>query len=202
MDRIQQQPDDRLIDLIGRMAQGPDGAAARRDREDAFRTFYELTSSRMYGLALRVLGNREWAEDALQEAYMTAWRSADTYSASLSPPLAWLGVVVRSRALDFLRRRKAQGVDRTLELDEAVQESVPAQTPSPPELAEASQQAWALHECLRKLESRQREVLSLAYLRDLSHGELAQQLKLPLGTVKTWIRRGIDQLRVCLAHVA
>jgi RNA polymerase sigma-70 factor (ECF subfamily) len=65
--------------------------------------------------------------------------------------------------------------------------------------SQASEQAWALHECLRKLESHQREVLRLAYLRDLSHGELAEQLKLPLGTVKTWIRRGIEQLRGCMA---
>jgi RNA polymerase sigma factor (sigma-70 family) len=68
--------------------------------------------------------------------------------------------------------------------------------------SEASEQAWALHECLRKLESRQREVVSLAYLRDMSHSELAEQLQLPLGTVKTWIRRGLEQLRGCMARFA
>jgi RNA polymerase sigma factor (sigma-70 family) len=68
--------------------------------------------------------------------------------------------------------------------------------------ADASQQAWALHQCLNRLESRQREVLSLAYLRELSHGELAEQLKLPLGTVKTWIRRGLDKLRSCMQQFA
>jgi RNA polymerase sigma-70 factor (ECF subfamily) len=67
---------------------------------------------------------------------------------------------------------------------------------------QASEQAWALHECLRKLDGRQREVVSLAYLRDLSHGELATQLRLPLGTVKTWIRRGLEQLRGCMARFA
>ena len=66
----------------------------------------------------------------------------------------------------------------------------------------AREQAWALHECLRKLENKQREVVSLAYLRDLSHGELAEQLKLPLGTVKTWIRRALEQLRTCMARFA
>ena len=73
---------------------------------------------------------------------------------------------------------------------------------NPMDTTQASEQAWALHECLRKLEARQREVVSLAYLRDLSHSELAAQLKLPLGTVKTWIRRGLDQLRGCMARFA
>ena len=75
-------------------------------------------------------------------------------------------------------------------------------SPHPMDVSLASQQAWALHQCLGKLESRQREVVSLAYLRDLSHSELAEQLKLPLGTVKTWIRRGLEQLRTCMARFA
>ena len=68
--------------------------------------------------------------------------------------------------------------------------------------SQASEHAWALHECLRQLEARQREVLSLAYFRDLSHGELAEQLRLPLGTVKTWVRRGLDRLRTCMGRFA
>jgi RNA polymerase sigma factor (sigma-70 family) len=68
--------------------------------------------------------------------------------------------------------------------------------------AQASEQALALHQCLGRLENRQREVVSLAYIRDLSHSELSLQLKLPLGTVKTWIRRGLDQLRQCMSHFA
>ena len=70
------------------------------------------------------------------------------------------------------------------------------------DITEASEQAWALQQCLQQLEGRQREVVSLAYLRDLSHGELAEQLKLPLGTVKTWIRRGLEKLRVCMTRFA
>jgi RNA polymerase sigma factor (sigma-70 family) len=79
---------------------------------------------------------------------------------------------------------------------------VAGDSPNPMDTTQASEQAWALHECLRKLEARQREVVSLAYLRDLSHGELSEQLKLPLGTVKTWIRRGLEQLRGCMARFA
>jgi RNA polymerase sigma-70 factor (ECF subfamily) len=171
-------------------------------REEAFRRLYDATSQRMYGVALRVVVHREWAEDVLQEAYLQVWRTADSYRACLSPPMAWLGVIVRSRALDFLRRRRSERLDVSQSVEGVVSETMPVDEPSPLDAAQASEQAWALHECLRKLEARQREVLSLAYLRDLSHGELAEQLRLPLGTVKTWIRRGIEQLRGCLARYA
>lgn len=193
--------DERLIELLSEIG----GERDPRDvpaREAAFRELYERTSSRMYGVALRVTGHRESAEDALQDAFLNIWRIADTYSASLSPPLAWMGVVVRSRALDFQRRRMAQRADRTVEFEESLHEHVDDDAASPLDLADASEQAWALHQCLRKLDARQREVLSLAYMRDLSHSDLARQLKLPIGTVKTWIRRGIDQLRGCMAGFA
>ena len=75
-------------------------------------------------------------------------------------------------------------------------------SPNPMDVNDASQQAFALHQCLTRLEAKQREVVSLAYLRDQSHGELAEQLQLPLGTVKTWIRRGLEQLRQCMARYA
>jgi RNA polymerase sigma-70 factor (ECF subfamily) len=189
-----------LIALLDRMAATQSASLA--EREEAFRRLYDLTSSKMYGVAMRVVGNREWAEDVLQDAFLNLWRVADTYRASLSPPMAWMGVIVRSRALDFLRRRHAERLDVAQSLDGAIGDSLPDAGESPMDVAQASEQAWALHECLRKLEARQREVLSLAYLRDLSHGELATQLKLPLGTVKTWIRRGIEQLRGCMARYA
>jgi RNA polymerase sigma-70 factor (ECF subfamily) len=191
--------DSRLIALLDRMA---DRALPLAAREEAFRTLYELTARKLHGLALRVVGNREWAEDVLQEAYLQAWRAADSYRTALSPPLAWLGMIVRSRAIDFLRRRASERSDRTVEIDSAFEDAVAGDGPNPMDTRQASETAWALHECLRKLESRQRQVLSLAYLRDLSHGELAAQLQLPLGTVKTWIRRGIDQLRGCMSRFA
>jgi RNA polymerase sigma factor (sigma-70 family) len=138
----------------------------------------------------------------LQETYLQVWRVAPTYAGTLSPPMAWMGVLLRSRALDLLRRRATQRMDRTTLIDAELEDSIATEDAGPHQLADASQQALALHECLRKLEARQREVVSLAYLRDLSHGDLARQLGLPLGTVKSWIRRGIDQLRGCLARFA
>ena len=193
-----------LIDLMARIGHHHVAAepASRRDAEAALRQLYDLTSAKLYGVALRILGRRDWAEDALQEAYLNIWRVAGDYKVALSPPMAWMGVIVRSRALDFLRRRASERADVAVELDDALHDSLASDQPAPLDTAQASEQAWALHECLRKLEAKQREVVSLAYLRDLSHGELAQQLQLPLGTVKTWIRRGLDQLRGCMARFA
>jgi len=188
-----QTSDDELIDLLDRIG---------RREESALKTLYEKTSGKLFGVALRVLDNRDWAEDVLQESYLAIWRLGADYRASLSPPLAWMGMVVRSRALDLLRRRKADRAHLTHELDEEHADTLEAAEPTPQDIAQASQQAFALHQCLGRLESRQREVVSLAYLRDLSHGELATQLRIPLGTVKTWIRRGLEQLRTCMARYA
>jgi RNA polymerase sigma-70 factor (ECF subfamily) len=192
----------RLVSLIDRIASRGVSTGRPGDGEAALRELYELTSSKLYGVALRVVPNRDWAEDVLQEAYLNIWRIAADYRAALSPPMAWMGVIVRSRALDFLRRRASERADAGLELDEAIMETVAGDAADPMDATQVSQQARALHECLARLEVRQREVVSLAYLRDLSHSELAQQLKLPLGTVKTWIRRGLDQLRGCMGRFA
>ena len=185
--------DTELMTLIDRMA--------NRD-EAALKALYDTTSAKLFGLALRVVNKREWAEDVLQEAYMHIWRAAVDYRASLSPPMAWMGLIVRSRALDFLRRRAAERMHLTQELDEVLSDSLEGDSPNPMNTALASEQAWALQQCLNQLDNKQREVVSLAYLRDLSHSDLAEQLKLPLGTVKTWIRRGLEQLRGCMARFA
>ena len=168
----------------------------------ALKELYDLTSSKLYGVAVRVVSNREWAEDVLQEAFLNIWRIAGDYKASLSPPMAWMGLVVRSRGLDFLRRRTSDRADVMQELDDVISDTVAGNSPNPLDMTQASEQANALHLCLSKLDNRQREVVSLAYMRDLSHAELAEQLKLPLGTVKTWIRRGLEQLRGCMSRFA
>lgn len=190
---MQEEPDHALMLLIDRVA--------ARD-ETALKALYDHACGKLYGLALRVTANREWAEDALQEAFLQIWKNAADYRASLSPPMAWMGLIVRSRALDQLRRHKAEREHLTDELDEALADTLAGDSANPMDTSLASQQAWALHQCLTRLDHKQREVVSLAYLRDLSHGELAQQLKLPLGTVKSWIRRGLDQLRGCMARYA
>ncbi|MBU1361796.1 MAG: sigma-70 family RNA polymerase sigma factor [Gammaproteobacteria bacterium] len=190
---IASSPDAELTALIDRVG--------RRD-EAALRTLYDRTSPKLFGLAMRVVRNREWAEDVLQESFLTVWRSAADYRGTLSPPMAWMGLIVRSRSLDLLRRRTADRAQLTQEFDEVMADTFESDSVDPMDTADASEQAWALHQCLSQLEGRQREVVSLAYLRDLSHGDLARQLSLPLGTVKTWIRRGLEKLRACMSQVA
>ena len=182
-----------LIALLERIAHQDDAA---------LKVLYQQCAPKLYGLALRVVTHRDWAEDVLQEAFLSIWRSAPDYRASLSPPMAWMGLIVRSRGLDMLRRRTADRSHVTQELDDTMADTMASDSPTPMDTAQASEQAWALHQCLGRLENKQREVVSLAYVRDMSHGELAEQLSLPLGTVKTWIRRGLDQLRSCMARFA
>ena len=183
--------DAELMELLDRIALQDDTALKR---------LYERTSSQLFGLALRIVRQRDAAEDVLQEAFMSIWRGATNYRASLSPPMAWLGLVVRSRALDALRKRTSDRADLMNDLDDEMSQTLEGDSPNPMDMADASEQAFALHQCLGKLDHKQREVVSLAYLRDQSHGELAEQLQLPLGTVKTWIRRGLEQLRTCMAR--
>ena len=105
-------------------------------------------------------------------------------------------------ANNALRKRVSDRTGLMNELDDDLSQTLEGESPNPMDATEASEQAFALHQCLTRLENKQREVVSLAYLRDLSHGELAEQLQLPLGTVKTWIRRGLEQLRACMARYA
>ena len=186
-------PDAELMALIDRVG--------HRD-QTALRLLYDRTAPKLFGLALRVVRQRELAEDVVQEAFMTIWRIAGDYRATLSPPMAWMGLIVRSRALDLLRKRTADRAQLTQEFDQIMEDTMQSDAPDPSATAGASEQALALHQCLSQLEGRQREVVSLAYLRDLSHSEMAEQLQLPLGTVKTWIRRGLEKLRGCMGRFA
>jgi RNA polymerase sigma factor (sigma-70 family) len=164
----------------------------------ALRQLYDATSARLFSIALRVVGNRELAEDVLQDAFVTIWRVAKDYRDSISPPMVWLGLIVRSRALDFLRRRLS---DRSLAFtgwDEDFQESLPGEAIDPVDFVQCSEQAWALHCCLKQLNARQRALLIAAYFKEASHSELAKQFDLPLGTVKSCVRRGLAQLRICM----
>lgn len=161
----------------------------------AFARLYSAISSKLFGVILRIHNNRSVAEEILQEVFINIWNHAADYDPSRAEPMAWLCTIARNRTLDFLRR--AQITDELTEDMEAVIESPDA---GPAELYLAGQNARALSQCLGQLESRQREAINLAYFSDLSHGELAERLTLPLGTVKTWIRRGLDKLRTCLGR--
>jgi len=166
---------------------------AREDGE-ALRTLYELTSAKLFGLALRILVRREWAEEVLQESFVNVWRYAADYRRGLSAPMTWMAAIVRNRALDHLRR-----VDHAeTEWSETLDELIPAPDLDPSEQALLSDDARRLAFCLGQLDPSQRQAVSLAYLRDHSHSEISNALRVPLGTVKSWIRRGLEKLKTCL----
>lgn len=168
-------------------------ACARRDRA-AFERLYRETSPKLFGVALRILRREDWAEDVLQECYVRIWDHAQEYRAGLAAPMTWMTSIVRNRCLDWLRRPKLEVIDEEGELIEAAE----SDNPGPLAQLEASAEARALKHCLDALEARQRQAIALAYYDGLSHSELASHLREPLGTVKTWVRRGLLRLKSCL----
>ncbi|MEP7181721.1 MAG: sigma-70 family RNA polymerase sigma factor [Betaproteobacteria bacterium] len=163
----------------------------------AFAELYRLTSSHLLAVALRILREPAAAEDILQEAYVSVWHHAGSYSAAKSQPLTWLTSVVRNRCLDRLRRRDVDTVTLTRDGDDAEME-FPADGPTPVELLVAGAEAQSVRRCVDALEGAQKQAIALAFFQGLSHAELATALRQPLGTVKSWIRRGLERLKQCL----
>jgi len=168
-------------------------ACARRDRA-AFERLYRETSPKLFGLALRILKREDWAEDVLQECYVRIWDHAQDYRAGLAAPMTWMTSIVRNRCLDWLRRPTLEVIDEEGELIEAAA----SDAPGPLAELESGADARALKHCMEKLDAKQRQAIALAYYDGLSHSELAQHLREPLGTVKTWVRRGLLRLKSCL----
>jgi RNA polymerase sigma-70 factor (ECF subfamily) len=176
---------------------------ARVAQEDpsALRALYELTSAKLFGVALRILVRREWAEEALQESYVNIWRYAGDYREALAAPLTWMAAIVRNRALDCLRRQRAVAADGSsllTEWSDTYDEVIAGDERDPADSALVSEQAKQLENCMGRLDASQRQAVALAYLRDQSHSEIAEQLAVPLGTVKSWVRRGLEKLKICM----
>jgi len=169
--------------------------ATGRHDSAAFRSLYDAAAPKLFGFALRILHKKELAEEALQDAFVSIWHSAGTYQAGLSAPMTWMAAIVRNKALDILRR-----LDEPLELDADFMNALPDFDARPDDALQLSVQAQALAACLSALEGLHRQVIGLAFFHDLSHSEVAQQMSLPIGTVKTWIRRGLERLKTCLAQ--
>ena len=167
---------------------------ALRDRQ-AFAQLYRQAAPKLYAVAIRILRREDWAQEVLQESFVNIWNHVAEYSPSRSAPMTWMTAIVRNRALDWLRRPKLEQGDADYDL---LAESIPDEAPGPEALLAGSRDARALVDCLRLLTGDQRQSITLAYVHGLSHAELAQHLKQPLGTVKTWIRRGLAKLKQCL----
>jgi RNA polymerase sigma-70 factor, ECF subfamily len=166
---------------------------ARRDRR-AFSRLYEATSAKLFGVALRILRREDWAEEVLQDCYVSIWLHAPEYRAALAAPMTWMTSIVRNRCLDWLRRPRMEIADE----DGSIGEKTASDNPGPLDDLERMGEARALVRCMEGLDARQRQAIALAFYDGLSHSELAAHLREPLGTVKTWVRRGLQRLRDCL----
>ena len=164
-----------------------------RDRA-AFDALYARTSAKLFGVCLRILHERMDAEEALQEAYVNIWRNSAGYAAGRASPMSWLIAIARNAAIDRLRRRRTALGD-PMPPDA---EDTPDGAPSPEEAALAASESARLAECLDELEPAQRAIVRRAFFSGRSYAELAVDAAMPLGTVKSWIRRSLMKLRGCL----
>ena len=133
-------------------------------------------------------------EEVLQECYVSIWAHAPDYRAGLAAPMTWMTSIVRNRCLDSLRRPSLE----TADADGSIAEQAPSPDPGPLEELERVKDAQALGRCLGELEAQHRQAIALAFYDGLSHAEIARHLRAPLGTVKTWVRRGLLRLKGCL----
>jgi RNA polymerase sigma factor (sigma-70 family) len=181
---------DKLVALLARVALG---------EQRAFAELYGLASPHLYAVAVRIMRDGPIAEEMLQEAFVSVWHHAGTYDAAKSQPLTWLTSIVRNRCLDWLRRREVDTETLTPhDDDDSPAWEPPSDGPTPVELLLAAADARALRGCVDGLEPGPRQAIALAFFRGLSHRELAAHLREPLGTVKSWVRRGLATLRRCL----
>lgn len=179
--------------------------AARGDHA-AFAEVYARTHTHLFGVAVRILGQGQAAEDVLQEAYVSIWKSAGGYRSEVGgqtiQAMTWLIAIVRNKALDALRartRRRESELPASGDVDEDDVQSVGKPAPSAMQLFEQASQALHIDGCMNVLDGSYRQSLALAYYQGLSHTEVAAQMGAPLGSVKAWIRRGLEKLKACLA---
>ena len=160
----------------------------------AFEQLYHATSAKLFGVCLRLLPERSDAEDVLQDAYAAVWRTAGQYDAAIASPISWLAMIAHNKAIDRLRNdgvaRGAVPIDLAADVSDA--------GPTASQLAEHAGEARRLDQCLQQLEARRRTLIRTAFFDGATYEELAHRTDTPIGTVKSWIRRGLLQLRTCL----
>ncbi len=182
-DRFMKQQDE-LTDLIRLTARGDEGA---------YKTLYEKTSPRLFSVSLKLLKRRDWAEDVTQEAYVRVWYHAKEYHTERGQPLTWMISILRNLAIDKLRSRSAQEVEGDESPDELAFGGL-----GPVKQMMQSQSAMALEGCIDELSEAQRTSIFLSFFEGLSHQQVTARMDEPLGTVKSWVRRGLQSLRRCL----
>lgn len=170
-------------------------ATATGDRQ-AFARLYQLTRGRLMAVALRIVRERHLAEEVLQDAYVTIWRKAGQQTHRQSP-FAWMATIVRHRAIDRWRTQRSSHETRVEQSDADILAALAIDTGSDKAL---EQLLDAIRECIRGLRMEQRQAILLAFYYGMAHHEIAAHLDAPLGTVKSWVRRGLLQLKNCMEH--
>ena len=176
-----------LVRLLGRVAQG--------DRA-ALDELYRRTSRKLFGIALRILDDRKEAEDALQETYLTIWRQAGRFDAERASPISWVAVIARNRAVDRLRI----GVVRSRAVAVEQAEPLADDTPDAESALLATERSARIGECLRRLADDQRRAIRHAFFEGRTYAAQAEELAIPLSTMKSRVRRGLARLKACLDH--
>ena len=166
-------------------------SATAQGDQAAFEELYKLTASKLYAISLQMLRRRELAEDAVQEAFVRIWHNAGEYQQEKGSVLTWMTTIVRYRALDMLRAAKSRR-----ETYEEPEEAEDEQTPERELYIERDR--VLIDRCMALLEGQQREMIQLAYFRGFTHAEVCDHTGSPLGSVKTWIRRGLERLKRCV----
>ncbi len=159
----------------------------------AFAELYRRTSPRLLGVCVRMLADGREAEEVLQEAYVTVWQRAQTFDPARAGAMTWLVALARNKAIDRLRQHPGAASDPAIDL-----ETIADEDPTPAVHAERGEQYSRLAQCMDELEPQQRSSIREAFFSGLTYNTLAERAKVPLGTMKSWIRRGLLQLRACL----
>lgn len=159
----------------------------------AFRDLYSATSAKLFGVLLRMLGERSEAEDALQEVYTRVWLRAGRYDADRARGMTWLIAISRNLAIDRLRARPDAGIG-----DEGVIDALPDQGAGVETRMIAAGEARRIADCFRTLEADKAAAVQGAYLSGLSYADLAIRHNVPVNTMRTWLRRGLLKLKECL----
>jgi RNA polymerase sigma-70 factor (ECF subfamily) len=164
----------------------------------AFARVYEATSAHLFGVALRILNRRDAAEDVLQEAFVSVWHHAGSYQVAASQPMTWLISIVRNKALDVVRSAAVRHETAMPTDEEGEEREIEDSGPSPLGLLTQAADMLAIRGCMETLDASHRQSLALAYYQGMSHSEVAAHLRAPLGSVKAWVRRGLERLKKCL----
>jgi RNA polymerase sigma-70 factor, ECF subfamily len=184
--------DHRLPDALTRLADEDLLTLVQRGDADAFEVIYERHSTVAYSLAFRLLGDRQAAEDLVQDAFLAVWRGAASYASNRGSVRTWMLSILHNRGVDRLRTLAAMG-----RRQDAL-EQVELRRPDPPDAAALGVDraiAGSVRDELGTLPAEQHEVLRLAYYGGFTHHEIAEMLSLPLGTVKSRMRLGLERLR-------